>query len=167
MCIVCQWNSGKLKIDLNIEKLYCSGCTKLTSIPYLPNLKVLYCWDCKALTSIPELPKLCKLDCSDCTKVTSIPKLPELNMLDCSGCTSLTSIPLFPKMDLECKKCKWIDECKDFNDNIEALRRCQHIFKRKLRAKKLFRAIPTIIEIYYSPGCKGEFDAKRAFSKKI
>ena len=211
MCIICQWNSGIQKIDLSIKNLYCSDCTSLTSIPYLPNLKVLYCWDCTALASIPQLPKLRVLDCSSCTSLTSIPKLPELETLDCSNCTALsnipalpnlrelfcgictnlTTIPILPKLErlccdqctiltsvpchndmpdiqeVDCEGCKWIELEKGFEENILSLKRCQAIARRKLTARKLESIIPELVSIYYSPGCKGEFDAKRAFSKKI
>ena len=168
MCIVCRWNSGEEKLDLNIEELCCMYCTALTSIPVMPKLKKLNCIECTSLTSIPALPKLETLFCNDCTSVTNIPLCPRLIHLYCSGCTSLTNIPVLPKLEeLYCDGCKWIKYCDDYNSNIKALHICQAIFKRKLTARKLEKLLPVITEIYYSPGCKGEYLALRAFQEKL
>ena len=51
-------------------------------------------------------------------------------------------------------------------ENIRDLKQCQAIWKRKLIAKKLTRSIYAITEIYYSPGCKGEYIAQRSFLTK-
>jgi uncharacterized paraquat-inducible protein A len=188
MCIVCRWSSGKEKLDLDIEELNCSYCTILTAIPLLPKLKYIDCWDCKSLTTIPPLPKLKTLFCEYCTALTSIPVMPELKTLDCRYCTSLTSIPVLPKLEelycgdctaltsilvmpklaLNCDGCTWIDHKNaDFKQNIETLRTCQAIFRRKLTARKLEKLIPSIIEIYYSPDCKGARIAEKSFLKQI
>jgi hypothetical protein len=49
---------------------------------------------------------------------------------------------------------------------MRSLRCCQAIWKRKLILKKLSRITPFIVEIYYSPGGRGEFLAKREFYAK-
>jgi hypothetical protein len=69
--------------------------------------------------------------------------------------------------DLDWRGCKWVSGCDEYDYNIKSLRTCQAIFKRKLTARKLEKLIPAIIEIYYSPRCKGEYLAKRAFLEKL
>jgi hypothetical protein len=133
----------------------------------MPKLEILYCNDCTALTSIPVIPKLEILYCEG-INLTSIPTLSELKELYCTDCTALTSIPVLPKLkDLYCRGCKWLKDCDDYNSNIKSLRTCQAIFKRKLTARKLEKLLPVITEIYYSPGCKGEYLALRAFQEKL
>jgi hypothetical protein len=63
--------------------------------------------------------------------------------------------------------CPWISRNCSHDKNIEALRTCQAIFKRKLTSRKLEQVIPEITAIYYSPGCKGEHIASRAFSATL
>jgi hypothetical protein len=166
-----------------LEKLYCQYCTSLTSIPELPKLYRLCCGWCRNIKNIPELLNLKELHCSY-TSITSLPVLPKLEILNCRYCKTLTNIPKLPKLiRLHCSGdqcltsihvpsgtdtvgllgCKWISKCSSFNSNIEALRTCQAIFRRKLTAKKLERILPTITEIYYSPGCKGEAIARKNF----
>jgi hypothetical protein len=65
--------------------------------------------------------------------------------------------------ELRCNGCSWIKECIAYDKNILALRSCQAIAKRKLTARKLEKLLPAIIEIYYSPGCKGEYLAEQKF----
>ena len=45
--------------------------------------------------------------------------------------------------------------------------RCQRIMKRKLMARRLERLTPQILEIYYSPGCKGAYLAEKSFSRNL
>jgi hypothetical protein len=71
------------------------------------------------------------------------------------------------QINISCLGCKWFPECANFESNIKSLYRCQAIFKRKLVAKKLERAIPAITEIYYSPGCKGAYLAEKSFVVKL
>ena len=145
MCIVCKWNSGEEKPDLSIEKLRFSQCNKVESIPVLPKLKFLYCWNCTSLTKIPVMPVL--------------------QWIDCEGCRSLTEIP--KDLYANTAKCKWIAGAPNFEMNIQSLRDCQAIFKRKLTARKLDKLIPAITEIYYSPGCKGAYRAYCTFSHSL
>jgi hypothetical protein len=91
--------------------------------------------------------------------------MPKLIVINCNGCTLLTDV--HKPITLYCSGCKWISQCEDFESNIRILKHCQTIFKRKLTARKLNHIIPAITEIYYSPGCKGEFIAHRAFLKKL
>ena len=53
---------------LNVEVLYCRECTRLTSVPVIPELKTLDCTYCTSLTSLPTL--------------SAIPHL----ILSCDGC---------------------------------------------------------------------------------
>src|SRR5690606_36675133 len=147
------------------KELDCEKCTALTNISVMVKLVYLYCKHCTALTNISVMPKLKELNCKCGTALTAIPVLPNLNVPVCKNCTSLTDIPILPEL-YDCKGCKWFQECDDFESNINALRSCQAIVKRKLTAKKLERVIPVITEIYYSPGCKGEYLSGRSFLAK-
>jgi hypothetical protein len=43
----------------------------------------------------------------------------------------------------------------------------QKFLKKRFLYKKLVSLIPAVTELYYSPGCKGEYLALRAFSEKL
>ena len=117
------------------------------------------------LTHISELPELVYLWWKNCIRLKSISSLPKLEELYCNGCTSLTFIPLRLK-SLYCEDCRWLYRNEEFKDNIRALRVCQGMWKRKVLGRKLDRVIPILSEFYYSPGCKGEYLASRAFLTK-
>jgi hypothetical protein len=82
------------------------------------------------------------------------------------NCTSLTSIPEIKTTLFLLDGCKWLNDLQDFEENMRALRICQAMWKRKVLGRKLERVIPIVSEIYYSPGCKGEHLAERAFLTK-
>jgi hypothetical protein len=69
--------------------------------------------------------------------------------------------------ELHCEGCSWIKQCNNYDRNIQSLRSCQAIFRKKLTARKLERLLPAIIEIYYSPGCKGAYLAEREFQRNM
>ena len=179
MCIIC---TGKY---LKSKSLYCYGCTSLTKIPVIPGLKTLYCTGCTSLKEIPVIPGLEILDCRGCTSLTKIPVIPGLKTLYCGGCTSLTKIPVIPGLEilycygctslteipvipglkeLYCGGCTWIPAQNDkFESNLQSLSALQRVWKRKYRGRRLEQLIHAIMEIYYSPDCKGAFLAQKEF----
>jgi hypothetical protein len=63
-------------------------------------------------------------------------------------------------------KCPWLNGSEDFEYNLKKLSMIQAFWKRIVLARKLERLMPEIVAIYYSPGCKGEMLAERAFFRK-
>ena len=49
-------------------------------------MNILDCYGCSNLTSIPNIQELKQLSCSNCPKITSIPNIQGLKYLDCWGC---------------------------------------------------------------------------------
>lgn len=98
MCIFCELGQDPKEYK-GASGLDCSGCPRLTEIPYISSLTDLICQDCPNLHTIPSLPKLITLDCSSCPKLSRIPDLPKLQVLDCSEYPHL-SIGSLPKVEL-------------------------------------------------------------------
>ena len=117
------------------------------------------CNNCDSLTEISTLSALKTLTCDDCTNLTKISKNPKLEYLGCINCRSLTEIP---KCDtVRCFGCPWLSA-----ENLTKLKFLQKCWKRFYIGRKLERLIPKILDIYYSPGCKGYFLAKKHFENK-
>jgi hypothetical protein len=158
-------NLTDIAVQPRLYDLRCDHCPNLLKINIHPKLQKLFCEGCKSLTEISGLPSLNHLFCETCTNLTRISDLPKLHVIHCNACKTLTEIP--NANYIYSPGCTWLNyELNDFDSNINALCTCQAIFKRKLTARKLKKLIPAVCEIYYSPGCKGEYLAKRAFLTK-
>jgi hypothetical protein len=114
----------------------------------MPELQLVNCSFCKSLTRVgdPEA-KLVKLECRNCPILTSIPHISRI--LNCDGCSWLKNKNV------------------EFEENIQSLRKCQAMWKRKLTAIRLERLIPQLIELYYLPGYKGAMIAEKRFSQRV
>ncbi len=89
----------------NIKHLDCHGCSEITYIPILPNLKYLNCsmTPIKYLSSYENLEKL---ECNSCEILEHIDTMPSLLKLKCCDCYILKTIPIMPKLEyLNCQKC--------------------------------------------------------------
>lgn len=143
MCIIC---TGEYK---NLTEIDCSGCTTVTSIPYIKHLRILKCSWCTSLTSISMLNKLYLLNCSWCTSLTSIPILNNLYGLP----------PL-----LFHTGCRWLPNNLEFKNNLRRLIVIQKFVKKILPLKRLNIWLNSSVfnEWYYSPGNPGY---KRAIAR--
>lgn len=91
-----------------IEDLDCRGCSKLQTLPHMPELKRLLCHNCTALTALPRMPKLKKLNCYRCTALkTILHNMENLEELFCSQCYALTRLPkkMNKLKELDCQDC--------------------------------------------------------------
>jgi len=121
----CQ-NVTEIQVPKGIRKLYCYGCTNLTSLGSLPEgLQTLFCSDCTSLTSLGSLPEgLQRLYCGGCTNLTSLEPLPEgLQILSCIDCTNLTNLGPLPKslQELYCNKCTSLTSLGPILENLRLL----------------------------------------------
>jgi hypothetical protein len=96
-------------LDHFVTILDITGCSNLTSLPDLINLKALTCSGCTRLAKIPDtMINLEWLDCEKCTNISVIPStLTQLKCLLCKSCTKLTTIPdtLIELTQIDCRKC--------------------------------------------------------------
>ena len=115
-----------------LDKLNCSGCIKLTTIPStMQNLTRLECYNCTSLTFLHTFKKLESLSCSGCVKLTSLPLFRRLLRLNCNYCTNLTHVPFMEYLYLiYCDGCKWLNQNKDYNNNITKLKIIQKYYKK-------------------------------------
>ena len=165
-----------------LKNLYCYGCPKLTEIPEMKMLRILDCRNCRSLTRIPDLENLRKLDCDNCRLLTSFPLFikqesdeeTKEESKDESKYTlwhsPYSSDPyFFPKMihfsSLSCRGCPWIATNLDCNKNTKKVIFLQRWFRKILTFKKFLRIIPTLVSIFYSPGCRGSRIAHESFMR--
>jgi hypothetical protein len=146
MCIICR---GEYK---NEDALVCRGCTLLTILPDIPNVKVLICVGCTSLTTLPEMPNVTSLYCYDCSSLTSLPEMPNGRLISCYNCTSLTTLPkMLDNIVLYCNECTWLYTSHNtkYDNNIRCLitlqRQYRHVIMRRYLTSREF------IEWIYSP----------------
>jgi len=184
-------NVTEIQIPKGLQKLYCFGCTNLTSLGPLPEgLQRLDCNRCTKLTSLGPLPEgLQELFCSDCTNLASLGPLPKsLRILFCRDCTNLTSLGPLPEglRELDCSDCSLLtrvgpqsvidnlDEyeastwtpSEELENNLKKLAVVQN-FCRSLRVRKLLRLSRTreFCEWFYHPENYGGRWAKASLRK--
>jgi hypothetical protein len=175
MCKACTSKPGELK---HVKYLCCSDCPLLTGIPNIIGLKTLYCRNCPLLTHIPNIVGLNTLDCRACPLLTSIPHIVGLEIILCSYCPLLTSIPnifglkildcsdsrlltSIPNIDslieLDCLECPWINNNKDYTNNIAKLTILQKWFKRTRLVKNIIKRSMQIVPYWWAPDAHGGY----------
>jgi len=131
----------------------------------LPDLVVLDC-NGSGLTEIPKFPDLMVLNCCR-TNLKEIPMFPNLVDLWCNGCTSLTKVPV-PRKSYICRGCTWLEEeNKNFDDNIEKLKRLQRFCRNNLKYWRFKRWVNSreFAEWFYDPEQWGGRASKRNIEK--
>jgi len=146
-------NVTEIQIPEGLQKLFCSGCTNLTSLGPLPEgLQKLFGYGCINLTSLGPLPEgLQLLYCDGFTNLTSLGPLPEgLQILSCIGCTSLTSLEPLPKslQKLYCSDCT---NLKSLGPLPESLRTLSCSGCTNLTS---LGSLPKSLQILYCFGCR-------------
>ncbi len=148
----------KIPVIHGLRKLVLRHSFNLKKIPMIHSLKELDIHYCPRIKKIPLIRGLRTIECCGCD-VKKIPPFRFLESLTCTDCDFIVKIPKATKSYI---KCHWLDK-----NVIRQLIICQKITKRKLSARRLERIKDSIVEIYFSPGCKGEWLAKKAFHKKL
>jgi len=157
-----------LRSNINLTELWCSSCTSLTSLDLLSssegvtsfgcvNLTTLRCSCCTSLTSLDLWSvNLTTLQCNYCISLTSLDLRNNINLKElwCYNCTSLTSLDLWNNFKLDykyinCCKCPWITQNKDFPSNLQRLIRIQKWYRRILLIK--YMKSQEFIEWIYAP----------------
>jgi len=183
----------EIQVPKGLQKLYCDGCTNLTSLGPLPeSLQTLYCGGCTNLTSLGPLPKSLQiLDCDGCTRLVRLGPLPKsLRELVCNGCTSLTSLGPLPEglRVLDCRDCRVLTQVgpqnvidnlnwyypstwtpsKNLENKLKKLAVLQKFF-RSFRTRKLLRLSRTreFCEWFYHPENYGGRWVKMSLRKMV
>jgi len=149
-----------LQNNINLTKLWCFYCISLTSIISSEgitsiNLIQLECSSCTLLNSLDLRSNinLLSLGCSSCKSLTSLDLRSNINLktLWCDNCSSLTSLDL-PKGyrgNIDCSKCPWITQYKNFPNNYQRLIIIQRWYRKLLLIK--YMKSQEFIEWIYSP----------------
>ena len=154
MCIICRGESLE-----GLQKLYCSNCPLLTSIPVIEGLQILDCYDCPLLTEIPLIEGLQELHCHNCPQLTSIPVIEGLKYYyDHMYYTTTNYNKALIKLSEN--GCSWLKPSKYKLNKVITL---QRYFKKTILIKNLMKIIPDITEVYYQPGNKGFYLLKEKF----
>ena len=144
MCLLCR----KEYDEKTTEIFYC--CSKVTEIPFLPNLTILDCSRTK-ITEIPLLPNLIELYCYN-TNITEISLLPNLIELDCYN-TKITELPKIPYCNMNYNNCRWLKQWYEKSGNlktfillVDKINFLQKQYKKK-KWNKFHKKIPLIRDI--------------------
>ena len=122
---------------MRLKILSCQNLN-ISSIPNLENLQKLDCTDCIFLKTIPHIVGLKKLYCNNCN-IISIPHIVGLKILECKNCNLLTSLPAIKDLrTLDDSNCPWINPEEE---KINKLIILQKWFDRYLKRKKLDETI--------------------------
>jgi hypothetical protein len=90
--------------------------------------------------------------------LTSIPNIVGLKILDCSDNRLLTSIPNIDGLEtLYCSNCPWINNNKDYINNIAKLTILQKWFKRTLLVKRIIKRSMQIVPYWWAPNAHGGY----------
>lgn len=74
-----------------VKEFWCYGASRVTFIPFFPNVSEFMCMGCSYLMALPELPKLESLNVSECTLLTEWKRTEIDNISDiyCEECPLL------------------------------------------------------------------------------
>ena len=166
----------------------CTYCTSLEVMPHFPELRSLWCRNCDKLRFIPEMRKLGYLEAMNCRSLLSIISSQKLYISDLSGCLLLQTILLPKAIHAKCdncfaleyvsanvnvsnaKHCKNLKGSPDYDpDTFHFLYALQKFWKKVVFLRKLLRFVKssTFVEIYFTPGCRGEWVASKHWSKNL